>query len=177
MISVAASIDQFKASHLTVNSPSLTLPQGGLMIIQDWGADLTAPLTSDLFDGRAVDPAGTSPSDQMFCAPLPAHSLDGKVVLAFKGSTSSGDCAGSDKVGNAEAAGASAVILVSIFPSRTASALGGDQRGIPAVMIGEDDGLAILNALVRTRPRRTTRGPSTPPSIPTRSRSPSSRTR
>lgn len=148
VISVAASVDDFKASHLTVNSPSVPLPQNGLMFEQDWAADIPGGgITTDLFDGREIDPSAPSPTSQMFCGALPGGSLTGKFVLVYKGSTSSGDCAGSDKVGNAEAAGAAGVILVSVFPSRQPSGLGGDPRGIPAVMIGTDDGQAIMNAL------------------------------
>jgi subtilisin family serine protease len=153
VISVAASVDEFTAAHLVVNSPSVDLPQGGLMFVQDWGAALPAGgLTSDLFDGRELDPADPDPGDAMFCDPLPAGSLTGEVVVAYKGDTAAGDCAGSDKVGNAEAAGADAVILVSIFPSRQATSLSGDPRGIPAVMIGRDDGDAILDALSPNAP-------------------------
>ncbi len=153
VISVAASVDQFNAAHLVVNSPSIDLPQGGLMFVQDWGAPLPdAGLTSDLFDGRELDPADPVPGDAMFCHPLPAGSLTGEVVVAYKGDTAAGDCAGSDKVGNAEAAGAVGVVLVSIFPSDQPTSLGGDPRGIPTVMIGRDDGDAILDALSPNAP-------------------------
>lgn len=153
VIAVAASVDQFTAAHVVVNSPPIDLPQGGLMFIQDWAAPLPdGGLTADLFDGRAVDPSDPVPSDAMFCDPLPAGSLTGRVVLVYKGDTAAGDCAGSDKVGNAEAAGARAVVLVSIFPSRQPTSLGGDPRGIPAVMIGRDDGEAILDALSPNAP-------------------------
>jgi subtilisin family serine protease len=145
VIAVAASVDQYPAAHLVVNSPTIELPQNGLMFVQDWSAALPdAGLTADLFDGRAVDAADPVPTARMFCDPLPADSLTGKVVLVYKGSTGSGDCAGSDKVGNAAAAGAIAVVLVSIFPSELPTVLAGDQRDIPVVMIGRKDGDAIL---------------------------------
>jgi subtilisin family serine protease len=153
VISVAASVSQFRASHLVVNSPSIDLPQGGLMIHQDWSAALpTGGLTSDLVDGRELDPANPVPSDAMFCGSLPAGSLTGDVVVVYKGDTGAGDCAGSDKVGNAEAAGAVGVILVSIFPSGQATSLAGDPRGIPTVMVGRGDGDAILDALSPNAP-------------------------
>ena len=120
VISVAASIDQFDALQLEVNSPSIPLPNSGVMVRQDWSADLPpGGLTTDLFDGNAVDPvadpANPSPADAQFCASLPGGSLTGKTVLVYKGSTGSGDCSGSTKVFNAENAGASAVVLVSLF--------------------------------------------------------------
>jgi minor extracellular serine protease Vpr len=153
VISVAASVDEFNASHLVVNSPSIDLPQGGLMFIQDWSTPLPdTGLTTDLFDGREVDAADPVPGDAMFCAALPAGSLSGQFVVVYKGDTASGDCAGSDKVANAEAAGAVGVLLVSIFPSRQPTVLGGSPVGIPAVMVGRDDGDAILDALSPNAP-------------------------
>ena len=57
VISVAASIDEFNAQTITINSPPIDLPDDGIMVQQDWGADLPAGgLTDDLFDGRELDP-------------------------------------------------------------------------------------------------------------------------
>lgn len=153
VISVAASIDEFNAQTITINSPSITLPDGGLMVQQDWGADLPpGGLTDDLFDGRELDPpadpGNESPADAQFCSPLPAGSLSGETVLVFKGATGEGDCAGSTKVFNAQNAGAQAVVMISLFggaPSALAS--NGENITIPAVMITGNDGYAILNEL------------------------------
>ena len=102
VISVAASIDQFNAQTISVNSPPIDLPDDGIMVQQDWGADLPpGGLTDDLFDGRELDPpadpGNETPADAQFCDPLPAGSLSGQTVLVFKGSTSSGDCARLDE--------------------------------------------------------------------------------
>ena len=103
VISVAASIDEFNAQTISVNSPAIDLPDDGIMVQQDWGADLPAGgLTDDLFDGRELDPpadpGNETPADAQFCDPLPGGSLAGEIVLVFKGSTGEGDCGGSQKV-------------------------------------------------------------------------------
>jgi subtilisin family serine protease len=153
VISVAASIDQFNAQQIIINSPPISLPDNGIMVHQDWSPDIPAGgLTHDLFDGRAVDdipdPLHPSPADRQFCDPLPGGSLTGEVVLVFKGSTGAGDCSGSTKVFNAQNAGAMAVVLVSLFgglPFGLGS--GGESITIPAVMISGRDGQAILSTM------------------------------
>jgi minor extracellular serine protease Vpr len=151
VISVAASIDEFNAQTITINSPPITLPDDPIMVQQDWGADLpSGGLTDDLFDGRELDPPASpgaeTPADAQFCAPLPAGSLTGETVLVFKGATGAGDCAGSDKVANAAAAGAQAVVMISLFGGAP-SALAGTPQPIPAVMISGPNGYAILDEL------------------------------
>ena len=101
MISVAASIDELLANTITVDDPAgLTLPDNGVMAVQDWGAPIPAGgLTTDVFDAREVDPpadpgGSVTPADRQFCSPLPANSLDGLVPIVFKGSTTDGDCTG-----------------------------------------------------------------------------------
>jgi minor extracellular serine protease Vpr len=153
VVSVAASIDEFNAQTITINSPPITLPDSGIMVQQDWGADLPpGGLTDDLFDGRELDPPANpgneTPADAQFCDPLPAGSLNGETVLVFKGATGSGDCSGSTKVFHAQNAGAIAVVMISLFggaPSALAS--NGEPIHIPAVMISGNDGYAILNEL------------------------------
>ena len=158
VISVAASIDQFNAQTITINSPAIDLPDGGIMVQQDWGASLPAGgLTDDLFDGRELDPplhpGNETPADAQFCDPLPNGSLSGETVLVFKGSTGSGDCSGSTKVFHAQNAGAAAVVMISLFggaPSALAS--NGENITIPAVMISGNDGYAILDQLSPSPP-------------------------
>jgi subtilisin family serine protease len=147
VVSVAASIDQFVALQLEVNSPPLELPDGGIMVHQDWSADLPpGGLTHDLYDGRAVDdiddPENPTPSDAHFCDPLPAGSLTGRVVLAYRGT-----CAVSTKVFNAQEAGATAVVVVSLTGLPQALGSAGEPITIPAVMISTKDGLLIFSTL------------------------------
>ena len=154
VVSVAASIDEFLAQTITINSPSITLPDDPIMVQQDWGADLPpGGLTNvDLFDGRALDPPANpgneSPADAQFCSTLPPNSLTGETVLVFKGATGEGDCSGSTKVFNAQQAGAQAVIMISLFGGApSALATNGEAITIPAVMISGPNGYAILDAL------------------------------
>ena len=153
VISVAASIDDYKAQTISVNSPSIELPYEGIMVPQDWSPAIPdGGITADLYDGRELDPPASPGSenaaDAQFCSALPAGSLSGKVVLVFKGSTDQGDCAGSTKAFNAQQAGAKAVILVSLFggaPSALSS--NGETITIPTVMITAEDAYAILDEL------------------------------
>ncbi len=159
VIAVAASIDEFQAQTISVNSPSgITLPDNGLMVTQDWGADLPPDgLTTDVVDASEFDPPATpgdvQPADQQFCSPLPANSLAGLVPIVFKGDTANGDCSGSTKVFNAQEAGAVAVILQSGFGG-VPFVLGsnGEPVTIPAVMISGPDGDAILDVLSPSPP-------------------------
>ena len=65
VVAVAASIDQYTAQTLTVNSPSgLTLPDNGIMVEQDFGGSIPdGGLTGDLYDSRAED-APASPGNE-----------------------------------------------------------------------------------------------------------------
>lgn len=157
VISAAASIDEFQATQLIVNSttapPPPVLPDNGLMVHQDWSGDLpSGGLTDDLFDGREVDNASTDPADAQFCsaANVPPGSLTGETVLVYKGSTTAGDCDGSLKAFNAQEAGATAVVFVSLFgglPFGLGPGAFGDQITIPVVMISGADGAALLGEM------------------------------
>ena len=153
VISVAASIDQFTAQTITINSPSIDLPDDGIMVVQDFGGGFPDDgITADLYDGRQLDPpadpGNETPADAQFCSPLPAGSLAGKTVLVFKGSTGEGDCAGSAKAYNAQQAGAQAVVLISLFGGAPSGlSTDGEPITIPVVMISGNDGYAILDEL------------------------------
>jgi minor extracellular serine protease Vpr len=146
VISVAASIDQFVAQTLTVDTPPTPLPDGGLMVPQDWAAPLDTDITDQIIDAREfdepADPENPAPSDRMLCDSTPAGSFDGHIALVFKGATGGGDCTGSEKVFRAQEMGASAVVLWNGFGGLP-SALGPgdfvDQITIPAAMISTDD--------------------------------------
>jgi subtilisin family serine protease len=140
VISVAASIDEFQALVLTINSttapPPPVLPQEGNTVHQAWSPFPPDPgLTADLFDGREIENDTVS----QFCDPLPANSLDGLTVLVHRGT-----CAGSLKTFNAQEAGAAAVIIINnAFGAPTALASGGQAVTIPSYMISRVDGEAI----------------------------------
>jgi minor extracellular serine protease Vpr len=160
VVAVAASIDEFVALQLVINSSSdgtiPTLPDNGIAVHQDWSADLPAGgITDDLFDGREVDPATDDPADAMFCDPLPAGSLTGETVLVYKGSTGAGDCDGTTKVFEAQEAGATAVILVSLFgglPFGLGPGEHADEITIPALMVSGADGQTLLDEMSPNEP-------------------------
>ena len=63
VIGVAASIDEFLATTLTINSSlsPITLPDNGILVHQDWSGDFPpGGLTTDLTDGREFDDASTN---------------------------------------------------------------------------------------------------------------------
>jgi subtilisin family serine protease len=140
VIAVAASIDQFLALVLTVNSttapPPPTLPDAGQTVHQAWsGAIPPGGYTDDLWDGREADPDTAA----QFCDPV-ADDLTGLTVIVRRGT-----CAGSLKTFNAEQAGADALIMVNNAPGApVALGSGGQAVTIPAFMISQDDGAALL---------------------------------
>lgn len=146
VIGVAASIDQFFALDLDVNSPEgIELPLDGLAVHQPWSAPVPeGGHTADLFDGRAVDPD----TADHFCEPVAPGSLTGETVVVFRGT-----CAVSTKVFNAQTAGAVFVVVrnnAAGAPVPLAS--GGETITIPAVMIGMEDADAILDVLSPNAP-------------------------
>jgi subtilisin family serine protease len=160
VVGVAASIDEFVALQLAINSSSdgtiPTLPDNGLTVHQDWSPDLPpGGITADLFDGREVDPASTDPGDAMFCTPVPAGSLTGQTVLVYKGSTGAGDCDGTTKVFEAQQAGATSVILVSLFgglPFGLGPGEHVDEITIPALMVSGADGGVLFGEISPNAP-------------------------
>src|SRR5262249_5586024 len=81
-----------------------------------------------------------SANDGLACAALPANSLSGAIALIQRGGT----CSFTDKVVNAQNAGAVAVVIYQTSGQETPfSALGAQDTGIPALMVGYSDGLAL----------------------------------
>jgi subtilisin family serine protease len=149
VISVAASIDEFLALDLDINSttapPPPDLPLDGLTVRQPWSGPVPAGgLTDDLFDGRAVDPDTAA----HFCDPLPAGSLTGQTVVAFRGT-----CAVSTKTFNAQEAGAIAIVVRNnVAGAPVALATAGEDITIPSFMVSLDDGDALLEEMSPNAP-------------------------
>jgi minor extracellular serine protease Vpr len=101
------------------------------------GPRLLQALTAPLRDIAANEP------DRLACRPLGTGTLTGAIALIDRG-----DCAFATKVNNAQRAGAAAVVIVQsggsnfIFPMT-----GLRETGIPAVMIGSQDGEAVRSFL------------------------------
>ena len=146
VVSVAASIDEFLALDLDVNSPpGIVLPLDGLTVHQSWSAPVpSGGHTDDLFDGRAVDP-GTA---DHFCDPVAPGSLTGQTVVIFRGT-----CAVSTKTFNAQEAGAIAVVVRNnAAGAPVALATAGEVLTIPSFMISLDDADAILAVMSPNAP-------------------------
>jgi minor extracellular serine protease Vpr len=97
------------------------------------GPQLQAAITAYVKDVAQTGDDGKA------CAALPAGSLGGYIALVERGV-----CAYSDKITNAQNAGALAVIIYQTAGNETpASDWGDGDTGIPATMIGRTDGLAL----------------------------------
>ncbi len=81
-------------------------------------------------------------NDGLACSALPAGSLTGAIALVQRGA-----CQYSNKIINAQNAGAVGVILYRESGSDTPSYVLAPDTGIPAVMIGNTDGVALKNYL------------------------------
>ncbi len=146
VVGVAASIDEFLALDLDVNSPpGVVLPLDGLTVHQSWSAPVPAGgHTDDLFDGRAVDPQ----TADHFCDPVAPGSLTGQTVVVFRGT-----CAVSTKTFNAQEAGAIAVVVRNnAAGAPVALATNGEVLTIPSFMISRLDADAILAVLSPNAP-------------------------
>ncbi len=154
VVSVAASIDEFNARALTVDNPATALPDGGLMVVQEWGPPLGGNLTNEVVDAREfdppADPANPTGPDRMLCDPVGGTPFAGKIALIYKASSTTGDCFADDKVANAQAAGASAVVLWNGFgglPSQIGIGGDGSNITVPVAMISTSDS-EVLGATI-----------------------------
>ena len=146
VISVAASVDQFVAQTLSIDTPATSLTDNGIIVRQDWSAAIDTDVTDQVIDGREfdtpADPANPAPTDQMFCSAVGGADFQGHIALIYKGSTGAGDCDGSTKVFFAQEAGASGVILwngFGGFPFGLAPGNHAAEITIPAVMLSGND--------------------------------------
>jgi uncharacterized protein (TIGR03437 family) len=79
-------------------------------------------------------------NDGLACSALPAGSLAGAIALVQRGT-----CLYSNKVINAQNAGAAGVVIYQQSGSDTPLSVFAQDAGIPAVMIGNTDGVALKN--------------------------------
>lgn len=131
-------------SHTFVSSVSVadsTAPQN-LQFIPAFFGDgplPSDPITAPLRDVATLDGAGNA------CSGLPPASLNGMFALIMRSHTV---CAFATKVGNAQAAGASGVILIQESGQGDPFSPGGlTNTQIPAAMIGYSDGQALKSYL------------------------------
>jgi minor extracellular serine protease Vpr len=162
VIAVAASIDQFVAQQLTVNSPSgVVLPDGGPIVAQGWAPPLAADLVGDVVDAREFDPPADpggepAPTDRILCdATPPGQPFAGKLALIFKGPFGAGDCLVEDKAIHAQEAGAIGVILWDGFgglPGQIAPGGNAGQVTIPVVDLSGADSAVLAGVISPNAP-------------------------
>ncbi|MCI0632618.1 MAG: S8 family serine peptidase [Actinobacteria bacterium] len=162
VIAVAASIDQFVAQQLVVNSPAdVALPDGGPIVSQDWAVQFDSDLTGDVVDAREFDPPADPsgepvPTDRILCDDTPpGQPFAGKFALIFKGPFGGGDCFVEDKVIHAQQAGAIGVIIWDGFGGLPGQISPGGNEGqvtIPAVDLSGNDSAAMAAAMSPNAP-------------------------
>ena len=127
----ASTVPHFVGAPLSVDGSTYGVAAGDFPVVE---SDLTAPL-GVAFNGTDLSNA---------CSPLPAASLDGAIALISRGA-----CTFSQKIRNAEDAGAVAAIVVNnVAGDPTAMALGGiaNEPTIPAYMASLADRDALMAA-------------------------------
>ncbi|MBI3278231.1 MAG: S8 family serine peptidase [Acidobacteria bacterium] len=113
------------------------------------GPRLEQPLTAPLRDVAGIDPSGLA------CDPLPADSLTGSIALILRG-----ECGRDVKVNHAQKAGAAGVVVYqweganSLFQMHDLL-----QTGIPAALIGHDNGRALKDYIASNAEARATLDP------------------
>jgi minor extracellular serine protease Vpr len=125
----ASTVPHFVGAPVTVDGATYGAAAGDFKTVT---ADLTAPL--------GVVLSGTSLS--LACAALPAGSLTGKIALVSRGT-----CTFSEKIRNAQDAGAVATLVVNnVAGDPTAMGLGGiaNEPTIPAYMVGLQHRAALI---------------------------------
>ena len=127
----ASTVPHFVGAPLTVDGMTVGVAAGDFATVE---SDLTAPLGVALASGGALDNA---------CGPLAAD-LTGEIALISRGA-----CTFSQKIRNAQDAGALAAIVVNnVAGDPTAMALGGiaNEPTIPAYMASLADKAALMDA-------------------------------
>ncbi len=128
----ASTVPHFVGAPLTADGMTVGVAAGDFATVD---ADLTAPLGVAFASGGALDNA---------CAPLAGGSLAGEIALISRGA-----CTFSQKIRNAQDAGAVAAIVVNnVAGDPTAMALGGiaNEPTIPAYMASLADKTALMAA-------------------------------
>ncbi len=163
VVSVAASIDQFKAQRVKVMRPrGAKLPSRGLVVFQDWSKRVRGDFKSFLSDARGVVKPGAkngdpTPSDAQLCEKVRGRPFLGDLVLVYKASTGAGDCDGTLKALNAQRAGATGVLFWSGFegiPFVLSPGEGAGDVKIPVWMVDGAVGAKLGRLLSPKAPKR-----------------------
>lgn len=113
--------------------------RGNLLAVASTGTR-PEPLRGKLVDVTAADPTGLA------CGPIPGDSLRGAVALILRGS-----CFFSEKLKNAEAAGAIAAVVYTHAMDPLPFTMAVDDARLPALMVGFDAG-RFLKSLLEEKP-------------------------
>ncbi|MBZ5619542.1 MAG: S8 family serine peptidase [Acidobacteriia bacterium] len=138
-ITVGASVNShifFQAVH--VNGSGVPSGLQNINALFGDGPHIAAPLSAPIRDVAQLG------NDGLACSSLTGGSLTGAIALIQRG----GVCSFTDKIVNAQNAGAIGVVLYQLSSQNTVfSTLGAQSTGIPAVMIGNSDGVALKSFL------------------------------
>lgn len=132
----AATHNRWFAKSVSVTGPGAPPAElVDIVAIEGTGPVLATDINAQIIDAEAADPGNADG-----CAAFPAGAFTDSIALIARGG-----CAFADKVDNADAAGADAVIVHLIAPGFpfVMGELGGTQ--IPAVMIDQDSGQAMAD--------------------------------
>ncbi len=161
-IGVASVIDEYVAQKLAVDHPNgVDLPDGGPLAWQEWSVPFDTDITGEIVDAREFDPPADpdgipAPTDRELCDAVPSGSpFAGKIALIFKGPSGAGDCFVEDKVINAQAAGAIAVVLWDGFgglPGPVSPGGNQNQVTVPALFLSDPDSSSVAAAVSPNAP-------------------------
>jgi minor extracellular serine protease Vpr len=132
----AITVGAFTNGHVFYSAVEVQGMQNIDALVGD-GPKLQQPLTATLQDVSSVNATGLA------CSGLPTGAFTGKIVLIERGT-----CDFSTKINNAAQAGAIGVVIYQSDPNALPfSSLGAENTGIPAVMIGNADGVNLKTYL------------------------------
>jgi minor extracellular serine protease Vpr len=112
---------------------------GDLLAVASTGTRPAEPVRGRLVDITGADPSGLA------CDPIPGDSLRGAVALILRGS-----CFFSDKLKNAEAAGAIAAVIYTHAQDPLPFTMDVDDARLPALMVGFDSGRQLKSRLAES---------------------------
>ena len=132
----AATHNRWFAKSVSVTGPGV--PPAGLVDIV--AVEGTGPVLENDINTQIIDAGAADPGNANGCADFPAGAFTDSIALIARGG-----CAFADKVNNADAAGADAVVVHLIAPGFPIVMGGLEGTQIPALMIDQDSGEAMVD--------------------------------
>jgi len=138
----ALSLQSFGQIVFQVDQPQSLAGNYDFTYANDWGANLE---TTNITDTAAFALDATN-ADSLGCQTIAnASEVNGKIAVVYRG-----ECQFSDKALNVQNAGAVALVIINSQPGGPVGMAGGTvaaQVTIPVVMISQDDGAALKDAI------------------------------